>query len=512
MSLLPSFMCLDLSHFSFQFEGLLSTCKSLPTRTHIAFWLSIASIVLHGVSRCPIICFACSGDFYHELNIGLPSQGKCVHGDVMMSITSLSLGILSVAMALLMRVWRDLQSCPRIRLLWLVPFVIILWRFALAFALTAGVSPAVFDGYIANCAATGHPPNKQSFAVLSSSSGMDVGPDMGQCLDLQQKGYVEKHGYELIRPGDCRKMFAAHEDILPALPASIASNLARDGFHNYCKEAHILVTLHTRPDLDWVLWLDYDAVITSFDRKLEDFVPATPVDFILTVGSEDSTDFQLSPGHWHSMFPQVPSWSTTAGRFNAGVFMVRNTPAAKATLAKTLTLDFGSDDQAAIGTAIFSKATANATPISVNGDVVSVDSLAVRALAPRCMDAHPMNWAPWGRWLPGDFISHNWGANKIHFTMDACIKSSQADWRTEALVQWNTRKGFFAGLLCASMLWLTGQYLSQVWQMLRHHIVKGEKEPLLKASLAEAGKAGSRSVNLPTVSEDINWNEVCEWL
>mmetsp|Transcript_70944 Transcript_70944/g.123103 ORF Transcript_70944/g.123103 Transcript_70944/m.123103 type:complete len:459 (+) Transcript_70944:3-1379(+) len=441
----------------------------------IGVGLLVLSIALHWISRCPVICFACSGDFYHQLNIGMPWQGKCVTSDIVLSITSLSLGALGLVAGLVPQIRRDLLTFPCFGVLWLGTGALVARRCILAFALVFGMPSAFFNSFTANCAAASHSANTQRFAVVSSSAGMNFGPDMGQCLDLQQKEYTQKHGYELINTGDCRELFRTNRDVLPQLPAKIAAQLAKDGFHAYCKEAMLLVTLETRPEIGWVFWLDYDAVITSLDMKLEDFVPAAEVDFILTIGSEDSVDFELPPGSWHSVFPHVPEWSTTAGRFNSGAFMIRNSASAKAQLAKALTLDFGTDDQRAMGTAIFSMSNASSAVASVDGDVITLESLAVRALLPRCMNAHPMSWSPWARWLPGDFVSHNWGLHKAHFTLDACVAESHADWRTRALVLWNLRKGFFEGMLCAATIWVIAHYLYQI-----REAANGETKPLLK--------------------------------
>jgi len=175
--------------------------------------------------------------------------------------------------------------------------------------------------------------------------------------------------------------------------------------------------------------------------------------------------------------------------------MVRNTASAKAKLAKALTLDFGTDDQKALAAAMWSKSGIKSTLPSVDDDVIRLESLAVRALVPRCMDAHPMNWSPWGRWLPGDFISHNWGANKEHFTLDACVAGSHADWRTRALVLWNLRRGFFAGMLCAAMIWMITAYVLQICKAAS--LISSEAEPLLKpVSKAAAEPSSSKLVPL----------------
>ena len=86
--------------------------------------------------------------------------------------------------------------------------------------------------------------------------------------------YAEKHGYL-------------------ALPKT--NNFSPEQVH-FDKFVHILDVMKTRPDVDWVWWLDNDAMITNFDIKVEDLV---------------DTDY-------HVIMP------TDIAALNTGSFIVRN--------------------------------------------------------------------------------------------------------------------------------------------------------------------------------------------
>lgn len=187
----------------------------VPKWAYILLCLPILSVTLHLFSRCPVICFACSGDFYHELNLGVPWQGKCGSTDIVLSVTSLSLGALGLAAAFATRIWCVLQTRPYFGLVWLGASSLVARRCVLASALAFGSPAFLFDGFTSSCVAASHPAHHQRFAVVSSFVGMELGPDMSQCLNLQQQEYTNRHGYDLIRPGDCRELFRANPEILP---------------------------------------------------------------------------------------------------------------------------------------------------------------------------------------------------------------------------------------------------------------------------------------------------------
>ena len=91
--------------------------------------------------------------------------------------------------------------------------------------------------------------------------------------------YAEKHGYL-------------------ALPKT--NNFSPEQVH-FDKFVHILDVMKTRPDVDWVWWLDNDAMITNFDIKVEDLV---------------DTDY-------HVIMP------TDIAALNTGSFIVRNSAQAR---------------------------------------------------------------------------------------------------------------------------------------------------------------------------------------
>jgi hypothetical protein len=81
-------------------------------------------------------------------------------------------------------------------------------------------------------------------------------------LTLQNKQeYCDKHGYQLFKKTD---------------------NFS-EGRHIYCdKIRHNLFVLENNPDIEWVWWLDCDAVITNFNIKIEDWCDDN-YDFVVTL-------------------------------------------------------------------------------------------------------------------------------------------------------------------------------------------------------------------------------------
>jgi hypothetical protein len=94
--------------------------------------------------------------------------------------------------------------------------------------------------------------------------------------------YANKHGYLAIAKTD---------------------NFSAEQVH-FDKFVHILDVMKTNPDLDWVWWLDNDAMITNFDIALEDLIDPD----------------------YHVIMP------TDTNALNTGSFIVRNSPQARAWL------------------------------------------------------------------------------------------------------------------------------------------------------------------------------------
>lgn len=91
--------------------------------------------------------------------------------------------------------------------------------------------------------------------------------------------YAEKHSY---------------------LAVAKTENFSQDQVH-FDKFVHILDVMKTHPDVDWVWWLDNDAMITNFDIKIEDLI---------------DTDY-------HVIMP------TDIAALNTGSFIVRNSTEAR---------------------------------------------------------------------------------------------------------------------------------------------------------------------------------------
>lgn len=91
--------------------------------------------------------------------------------------------------------------------------------------------------------------------------------------------YAEKHGYYAIEK---------------------QGHYSKDQIH-FDKFVHILNVMESHPDVDWVWWLDNDAMITNFDIKVEDIVD----------------------NNFHIVMP------TDIAALNTGSFIVRNSPQAR---------------------------------------------------------------------------------------------------------------------------------------------------------------------------------------
>ena len=104
--------------------------------------------------------------------------------------------------------------------------------------------------------------------------------DLAQLTWHQNKiPYAEKHGYTAV---------AKTTDFSP------------DQVH-FDKFVHILHTMDSYPDLDWIWWIDNDAMITNFDIRVEDLVD----------------------NDYHIIMP------TDIAALNTGSFIVRNSPQAR---------------------------------------------------------------------------------------------------------------------------------------------------------------------------------------
>lgn len=92
-------------------------------------------------------------------------------------------------------------------------------------------------------------PNNPKFAVASMFN--DAHRSLAQhTWDLNKVEYAKKHGYSAIAKTD---------------------NFNKSQIH-FDKFEHILDIMKTRTDIDWIWWLDNDAMITNFDVKLESII------------------------------------------------------------------------------------------------------------------------------------------------------------------------------------------------------------------------------------------------
>uniref|UniRef100_A0A7S2KHP1 Uncharacterized protein n=1 Tax=Zooxanthella nutricula TaxID=1333877 RepID=A0A7S2KHP1_9DINO len=137
-------------------------------------------------------------------------------------------------------------------------------------------------------------------------------------------------------------------------------------------------------------------------------------------------------------------------------------------------MDFGTDDQAALGAALF-RHSDGAAPRAA-GDIVHVGDAAVRVLAPRCMNPHPSSWSPWSRWRRGDFVMHTWGSHKVSRTLTQCFASSPSEGHAHALMNssWYWGAAFGASGAFAALAFFYGLKLlahrvqhAQQWKMRR---------------------------------------------
>jgi hypothetical protein len=120
--------------------------------------------------------------------------------------------------------------------------------------------------------------NKPKMAVVSIFT--DNYRDLADLTWYNNKvKYAEKHGYL-------------------ALPKT--DNFSPEQVH-FDKFVHILDVMEKHPDVDWVWWIDNDAMITNFDIKVEDLVDKD----------------------YHVIMP------TDIAALNTGSFIVRNSPQAK---------------------------------------------------------------------------------------------------------------------------------------------------------------------------------------
>lgn len=431
-------------------------------------WAACSLLAHFLLTRCPIICLGCAGDFYHELNAGIPWQGKCMLYDVVFSVGSLIVGVLGLLVGLFSRPGAARSSLLP-QLVWYVGSAVSLRRAAVGLALGLGLFPQLFAGPVAHCRAAQPMGSNASLAVVSAFDHLR-NLDATSCIQSAQQTFASRHGYSLVRPPPCEDFWRQHQQLLPEMSGLVYKRLQAGHFDMSCKLAAIFVTLTTRPEIDWVLWLDADAVVTDVNRRVEDMIPAQEVDFVLAMGAEAGGSLELPAGAWHRIFEHVPSWSTSAGHFNGGVLLARNSPRARAVLRRALELvDSGRDednDQRAIFDALreptaAAPAGAAAGPppggrarseraadgsqvvlsagfersLSVEGDVIRLPAAALRVVAPRCLNVHPKSWAPWNRWLPGDFIAHNWGANKEVVLLEMCHVSAAGSTATRAYLE-----------------------------------------------------------------------------
>jgi len=176
------------------------------------------------------------------------------------------------------------------------------------------------------------------------------------------------------------------------------------------------------------------------------------LDLILTIGHGHSLgprgELFLRPGQWHRLLPTtVPDMATSAGGFNAGVYLVRNSPKTRAFYRSLFVLPFLCD-QTELMAQLYHLPKGKAkkegnTNENVKGADAGADTdaddnteeelglqrevsiephnvarfsphgLAVRFLPPRCLNCNPHSSAPWARYMHGDFIAHLWGFTPV---------------------------------------------------------------------------------------------------
>lgn len=120
--------------------------------------------------------------------------------------------------------------------------------------------------------------NKSRMAIVSLFNERHA--DLAQHTWYNNKvKYADKHGYRALAKTD---------------------NFSPEQVH-FDKFVHILDVMHSNPDVDWVWWLDNDAMITNFDVKVEDLVD----------------------NNYHVIMP------TDIAALNTGSFLVRNSAQAR---------------------------------------------------------------------------------------------------------------------------------------------------------------------------------------
>lgn len=118
---------------------------------------------------------------------------------------------------------------------------------------------------------------QQKIAIVSLFN--DRHKDLADLTWSNKQKYAAKHGYIAVAKTDKFSQEQVHFD----------------------KFIHLLDVMKTHPEVDWVWWLDNDAMITNFDKKIEDLV---------------DPDFHVI-------------MATDIASLNTGSFIVRNSPQAK---------------------------------------------------------------------------------------------------------------------------------------------------------------------------------------
>eukprot|EP00397_Hematodinium_sp_SG-2012_P019790 GEMP01020354.1.p1 GENE.GEMP01020354.1~~GEMP01020354.1.p1 ORF type:complete len:528 (+),score=83.77 GEMP01020354.1:302-1885(+) len=400
--------------------------------------LPLLSTILYLFCRCPVYCQAIGGGYYSRYNVGIMSPGPGTAVDVVTSIVSLILGICGVLGTCVAIVVTPPPASSSRRYMFQDGVFIASWRRCLKMAfVVAWFACGLFNAYRI-CLALQHTlrvPGDLSSNQCSVAPSSEVGRNytfgivsiltpslrdssVRTCVQETQKRYAAAHGYELFTAesgllntkndsdaGDYEGLWAKYPDVLPSRPSS----------SHYEKLGAILVTLEKRPDIDWVLWLDFDAIIMNGEYRLQDLVPTSEsADFVISMVHESGPALHLKPGQWSKVLPSIfPYQSTSGGRFNSGAFLIRNSVNARAILRDVLSLPVwpGDDDQNMLGQRLFRSVNdvPDAAVVMQDGVVRFPDGLAVRIVGPRCMNAHPGSWSPWGRYMTGDFVMHSWG-------------------------------------------------------------------------------------------------------
>lgn len=90
--------------------------------------------------------------------------------------------------------------------------------------------------------------------------------EMGQLTSPNKKEYAEKYGYKFIEINTRKKL-----DLTKTVPNSRFMNPDYIAM-GWCKIKLLKEVLIENPDIDWLFWIDADALFMNFNKKLESFI------------------------------------------------------------------------------------------------------------------------------------------------------------------------------------------------------------------------------------------------